>query len=192
MPFARGKIFFASVVFAAVLGGPAHSDVSAPPPDSSLHQAPYESVSLISLISNPERYDGKRVSVQGFLSIGFEDNGLYLDREAYQAFSTKDALWLDVGQDIIRNKDRLNHRYVVIVGSFSETNLGHGHLFSGTITRVTDARAANTRFEFAKYQIRGAFLAMWPRILLVVVAVGALALAIAWAFARRKRGTRSK
>jgi hypothetical protein len=35
-------------------------------------------VSLIQLIANPEKYDGKQVAVVGFLRLEFEGNALYL------------------------------------------------------------------------------------------------------------------
>ena len=40
-------------------------------------------VSLIQLIANPEKYDGKQVQVVGFLRLEFEGNALYLHEDDY-------------------------------------------------------------------------------------------------------------
>lgn len=45
------------------------------------HENEFITDSLISIISNPERYDGKKIQVKGFLHLEYEDYGLYLSKE---------------------------------------------------------------------------------------------------------------
>jgi len=42
---------------------------------------PITAVSIIQLISKPEAYDGKRVSITGFVRFEFEGNSIYLHEE---------------------------------------------------------------------------------------------------------------
>ncbi len=41
-------------------------------------------VTLVQLIANPEKFDGKSIRVIGFLRLEFEGNVLYLHREDYE------------------------------------------------------------------------------------------------------------
>ena len=45
------------------------------------HENEFITDSLISIIANPERYDGKKIQVNGFLHLEYEDYGLYLSKE---------------------------------------------------------------------------------------------------------------
>jgi hypothetical protein len=97
-------------------------------------------VSMIRLIANPERYHGKPVRVEGFLTVGFEDNAIYLSREDAGYLITKNGLWVTIldedwerlGKDPRKFKDS----YVLIEGVFDKDSLGHLGAFSGSIREV--------------------------------------------------------
>jgi hypothetical protein len=84
-------------------------------------------VSLIHLIAHPERYDGKRVRVAGFLCLEFEGTCLFLHREDRDHCLFQNALWVSVRYgDLTQDRAKeLHHRYVTIVGTFRRDVTGH-------------------------------------------------------------------
>src|SRR5271169_6128251 len=76
-------------------------------------------VTLVQLIANPEKFDGKLVRVIGFLRLEFEGNVLYLHREDYENAILGDGIWVDVTPEITKQKKTLNMHYVVLEGIFS-------------------------------------------------------------------------
>jgi hypothetical protein len=74
-------------------------------------------VSLISLIAAPERYDGKLVRAQGFLSIEFESPGLYLHEEDYRRGLLANAFALDLSRSQKEQFKSLSLKYVLIEGT---------------------------------------------------------------------------
>ena len=93
-------------------------------------------VSMIALIANPDRYDGKLVRIIGFLRIEFEGNAVYLHRSDYEHAISKNGLWTEI--DMAR-KD-LDKKYVLIEGTFEADNHGHMGMFSGAITNIRRAQ----------------------------------------------------
>ena len=94
-------------------------------------------VSLVQLIAEPQKYDGKRVQVIGFMRIEFEGNAIYLHREDFEYGISKNALWVDIPTDMTkRQRDDTNLHYVICVGVFRAKSHGHMGMFSGTITEV--------------------------------------------------------
>ncbi|GEM_PF-2878135 len=57
-----------------------------------------EAVSLVSLIAEPQQYDGKAVLVTGYALLGFEQNELFLSPYDAQEFNTLNAISLDFGK----------------------------------------------------------------------------------------------
>jgi len=96
-------------------------------------------VSLIQLISNADKYDGKAVRVIGFLRLEFEGNALYLHREDYEQSMTKNAIWVDGGPGMDGKGNQLDKKYVLLEGTFDAKHYGHMDLFSGEIRQVKRA-----------------------------------------------------
>jgi len=93
-------------------------------------------VSLIQLIANPNRWDGKLVQVIGFINIEFEGNALYLHKEDWRRGLEKNALWLDLTLARMGELLPLRRHYVIIRGRFDGKRYGHMSLFSGEITQI--------------------------------------------------------
>jgi hypothetical protein len=93
-------------------------------------------VSLIQLIANPEKYDGKDISVLGFLRIEFEGNALYFHREDYEIGLLKNAIWVDVTPEMKKDQSKFSMHYVLIEGTFSASERGHMGAFSGSIKHI--------------------------------------------------------
>jgi predicted RNA-binding protein YlqC (UPF0109 family) len=104
---------------------------SAPP-------SPYEGVSLISLIANPEKYHNRHVRVIGYLNLQFEGNGLYFHKEDYDKFISKNGLWVSISRDstLLTNVKQCNNNYVLIEATFDSNNTGHMGMWSGALTDI--------------------------------------------------------
>lgn len=82
-----------------------------------------ETISMIQLIASPEKFDGKTVSVVGFLGVDPEDTRLYLSQDDYLHYIPGNGIWIDVNKDILRNVESIDLHYVLLVGVFKQHGL---------------------------------------------------------------------
>jgi hypothetical protein len=101
-------------------------------------QQPAE-VTLIQLIANPEKFDGKLIRVIGFLRLEFEGNVLYLHREDYENAILGNGIWVDVTPALSKQSAKLNMSYVLLEGIFSSGDRGHMGMWSGAIKQIRRA-----------------------------------------------------
>lgn len=106
------------------------------------HDTHVEEVSLINLISTPERYDGKWVSVSGFFVYEFENTALYLTPEDRKHFVYKNAVWVEpsmssLGLDKTELGSRYSRRYCQVTGVFDKIEPDMFFQYSGTISNIT-------------------------------------------------------
>jgi hypothetical protein len=96
-------------------------------------------VSLVELIANPDRFHGRRVSVQGYVRLEFEGNAIYLSKDAYEARSMRDALWITPApaSPYAKPGATFGPRYTSVVGRFDAFDRGHFGMYSGAITEAT-------------------------------------------------------
>src|SRR5271157_445695 len=94
---------------------------------------------LVQLIANPDKFDGKLIRVIGFLRLEFEGNVLYLHREDYENAILGEGIWVDVTPEITKQSKTLNMHYVLLEGTFSSNDRGHMGMWSGTIKRIRRA-----------------------------------------------------
>ncbi len=98
-------------------------------------------LSLVQLIANPEKYDGKLVSVVGFLSFGGVDgDGLYLHKVDYDNGIDANCLAVDRTKQMLREREKLYDNYVLIVGVFRRRELPPDYVSTGTITNIQECR----------------------------------------------------
>jgi len=96
-----------------------------------------QDVSLIQLIAQPEKFEGKRVRFIGFLRVEFEGNAIYLHREDFDHGIGKNGLWVAIPDDMTKQqRDEVNMHYVICVGVFAARWQGHMGMFSGEIRSV--------------------------------------------------------
>ena len=100
-------------------------------------------VTLVQLIANPEKFDGKLVRTIGFLRLEFEGDVLYLHREDYENAILGDGVWVDVTPAMSKQKATLNMCYVLVEGVFSSRDRGHMGMWSGTIKQIRRAELWN-------------------------------------------------
>ncbi len=93
----------------------------------------WQNVSIIQLIATPERFHNKFVLVIGFVNLKFEGDAVYLSEEHYKHGLTKDAVWLNLTEEIGKNKEQYNGKYCLIMGKFNAKRNGHMGAFSGEI-----------------------------------------------------------
>lgn len=99
----RSVIFAGMLLF--VLMGPAAAEQA-------------KEVSLIQLMGNPEKFDGKTVRVIGFLRLELEANVLYLHREDFERLILPNGIWIELTDAQLRSSQKLSDNYAVVEGRF--------------------------------------------------------------------------
>lgn len=143
----------------------------------------FEAVPLVRLLAAPERYDGRRVRVEGFLTLEFEDAGLHPDRVSYEGGLRKNAIWVDRPDWLTRNDEqKLNRRYAQVAGVFDADGQGHLGLYAGTLTEVRGVARLLTHADYQRMRLRGDREALFERVLspVFLAPVGWTLLAIFW------------
>ena len=90
---------------------------------------------MIQLLATPERFDGKRVRVMGYLHQEFESSGLYFHREDDEQSLISNGLWLSGSCD--GGQLSYNQRYVLIEARFDSKDQGHLGAWPGALTDIT-------------------------------------------------------
>ena len=114
---------------------PAHADDGITPME----------VSMIQLIANPEKFDGKKVVLTGFLNLEFEGNALYLHRDDFVYGQMKNGLGLTLSERWAKSASRWSRHYVRVEGVFNAREAGHLGMYSGSIEHVAQVRALGRR-----------------------------------------------
>ncbi len=100
-------------------------------------------VSIVELLANPDKYDGKRVLVEGFFRNAFEDTGIYLNRESAEYGVSANAVWVDTSDTRIGDEKEAKLRdgmydgkYVAIEAYYNKSELGHLSAFQGELQHI--------------------------------------------------------
>lgn len=97
-----------------------------------------QEVSMLQLLGSPQRFDGKRVRVIGFLSLEFEGTALYLHQEDFDHVLSKNAIAIDAPRDLSpKQKHEVDSRYALCEGIFRAKQRGHMGSFSAALTNIT-------------------------------------------------------
>ncbi|WP_299223868.1 hypothetical protein [uncultured Psychroserpens sp.] len=101
-------------------------------------QNEFEVVSLIDLIANPEKYDGRKVMIKGYLNFSNEGHAIYLSKGDFDYGHYKNALYINISDaEIIKRKiNYTDNAHGTIIGIFSKDDLGHRRLFSGSLKKI--------------------------------------------------------
>lgn len=91
-----------------------------------------ESVSIINLIANPEKYYNKRVSIRGYYINDFEGTAIYLNREDYEHNIDQNSIFLILNYSDFQF---LHKEYITVDGIFIKGN-GHMGLFGGMLKDI--------------------------------------------------------
>lgn len=101
----------------------------------------YAQVSLIRLLANPERYDGKYIMVEGiaYFDSKYGINGIFLTRDDKRAGNGLNGLFV-VFNPTLPKVDHLNEQYVLARGTFRAHEKGRLDSFSSSLFDVTLVR----------------------------------------------------
>ena len=92
--------------------------------------------SLIQLIATPATFDGKRISLVGYVVLEADHNAVYLSESDARYGITRNAVWLDIPTVGESERLRFHQQYVFIEGRFNARRRGHRELFGGTIEQI--------------------------------------------------------
>ena len=101
-----------------------------------------QSVSMIQLIANPERFDGKRVKLIGFVHFEFEESAVYLHREDFEHGLVFNRLGADLRAEVGKGHGAINDHYVLLEGTFRADG---GGMSSGALVDITSADISGSR-----------------------------------------------
>ena len=95
-----------------------------------------ESISIMSLIVNPDKYDNKIIIVDGFIRLGLKKNSIFINKESRYYNITKNGLFLNM-KDVkdIPKKLSKECRYL-IHGTFSKSKKRYKEEWSGSLNSI--------------------------------------------------------
>ena len=96
-----------------------------------------ESVAMVQLIVTPERFEGKKVRVSGYMEESAKDYALYTNKEDAGFVIFKNGLWLDSPKCENLQQDIQGPQNVLIEGVFSSAKKGDNNRFSGGLINIT-------------------------------------------------------
>lgn len=95
----------------------------------------YYTITLLNLLTNPDKYHLKKVQIKAYMHLAFECYGLFMHKEDY-VYGTGNCLWIELPSDFFKDKKKINNCYVIVKGIFNKNRRGHFGSFRGTIENV--------------------------------------------------------
>ena len=96
-------------------------------------------VSMINLISNPERYHKKEIIIKGYYTVQFEEHAIYFSEDEYKTGSSSNAILLDINKEFLKtqNIEPPYRGYVVVKGFFYNENYHGNDSFAGVLKSIS-------------------------------------------------------
>jgi hypothetical protein len=98
------------------------------------------STSIINLVATPEKYDGKMVSVAGFLALERDDPRLYLSQEDYRHNIVQNGIFIQANKEVTSDIESKDLHYVQIAGVFKLKGLPMHYPGGAGEAGITDIR----------------------------------------------------
>ncbi|MGA2066188.1 MAG: hypothetical protein ABSG86_14530 [Thermoguttaceae bacterium] len=100
--------------------------------------------SIVQILAHRDRYHGKKVQIQGYLTVRFEDTAIYLSKDDADYGMTRNGFWVTFDGRAVPYKGlagptEYDGKYVLIEGTFDKDLMGHFSAWQGTIKNVTRA-----------------------------------------------------
>jgi len=92
---------------------------------------------MIQLIATPERFEAKKVSVNGYMQRSASGDALYTQKEDASFANFKNGLWLDSPKCQNLQSDPKGAQMVLIEGTFSSAKKGDHDGYSGGLVNIT-------------------------------------------------------
>ncbi len=113
---------------------------------------PLPVTSLISLISRPEKYDGKNVVVMGYATFGFENSYLYFSPYDAQHSLKQNAIWLNIKGSQFTRLGSLDHQTIAVEGIFHlPKNAAYWTNYPNGFIEVIKLRPSETQNGFSGF-----------------------------------------
>jgi hypothetical protein len=93
-------------------------------------------VGMVSLLANPQHYDGKVIRTIGFACLEYEGNALYLHEEDYRYRNYKNALALRIAEGQLKEFKSLSLKHVIVEGTMYANGLESSE-YAGAIGNIT-------------------------------------------------------
>lgn len=93
-------------------------------------------VSIIDLIANPDRYDGKLVQLSGFVNLEFEEDAVYLHKDDWKYGISKNRINLDLTEQQEYDYKHLHRHYILLIGRF-DASWKDDMMSSGMLTDIS-------------------------------------------------------
>jgi hypothetical protein len=90
------------------------------------------SVSMLHLLTTPEQFDGKLVSVIGFLTMDHEGDLLFAHQEDAVHVILGNAVQIVGTKQMFAEREKLDMKYVKVLGTFKAGNRRRIPFYSGT------------------------------------------------------------
>lgn len=97
-----------------------------------------QDVTMLQLITTPEKYDGTLVRVIGVGNLETEGDCISLSKEDLK-YSIGNSIWIELGEKATpyEQAKRYNGEYVVVEGFFDKDYCGHMDMFRGSVTDIS-------------------------------------------------------
>lgn len=97
-----------------------------------------QKISMITLLSNPEKYDKKNIIIDGYFTFEKDGVAIYVNKTDYENLLYKNGIYLSITKDFLVNQDIQEpfKGYVTIEGTFNKDKLGSYNYFSGTLENI--------------------------------------------------------
>jgi len=92
-------------------------------------------VSMLQLLANPDKFDGSRVRVVGYIHFEADHDAIYLHREDEEQHLFKNGSWVSLAPGV--SFEGCQDAYVMIEGVYRARNEGRMSRWSGAVTHVT-------------------------------------------------------
>ena len=104
-------------------------------------------VSMINLISNPERYHKKEIMIKGYYTVQFEEHAIYFSEDGYKIGSSSNAILLDINKDFLKtqNIESPYRGYVLIKGYFYDEDYHGNDDFAGILKNISSIDSIEIR-----------------------------------------------
>ncbi len=93
-------------------------------------------VSVLQLVTTPEQFDGKLISVIGFLTMDREGDYLFAHQEDAVHVIINNAIQIEGTKEMLAEQGKLNQEYVKVLGTFHLGERERVPFYSGSITGV--------------------------------------------------------
>jgi hypothetical protein len=115
------------------------SEVSEKQNDETGIKSTSNNISMINLIASPEKYNGKKIKIIGFVNAEFGKNGVYLSKDDYENSIYKNGILISQPESVRKNilDKNLDKRYMYIEGTFKMNEADYNGPWSGKLERVT-------------------------------------------------------